>query len=132
MLTPLRETLSRHVGLKDDMGGEATVDREALRDELRSGAKHTRFLIYLSAAMTACVFLVLLVVIVIHREDTRMAAAMSGLMGLTVAGAITGVSTLARDLGQRSLIFALSAELPAERVHEVIMAILEGITFKFR
>jgi hypothetical protein len=121
-MTKLRTVLSGFM-TPAGTGGSRGIDRDALRLALQGLLRHHRTMMWVALAMTLVLFVAEFVIGLIYVEKPSVLAATGGAMGLTIAGSIGVVRTIARELAQVGLVVALAGELDREALKPVINAL---------
>jgi hypothetical protein len=122
----LKQTLSQYVSHRTALGATKSINRKALRDDLRKEKSHVRNIFLMAAVMTGVLFTVMLALTVVHHNDMTWIAGLSTGLGVTVFGSIRFMSRLARELAETSLLLDLSSKLSDEDIYSVVSALLPG------
>src|SRR3954470_9984036 len=99
-----------------DPKGRQFGNKTAVVDQLRKTSTRSSLFLYGAAAMCLAVFVVYLYLIVLHYQDTTKMAALSSIFGISLAGLIATMTSMAREQAQTGMLMALIAELPQDEV----------------
>ena len=108
-------------------GGSRRIDRDALRLALQGSLRHYRTMMWVALAMTLVLFVAELAIGLVYLEKPPVLAGTGGAMGLTIAGAIGVVRSIARELAQVGLVAALAGELDHEALKPIINALAKKL-----
>jgi len=85
-------------------GGSRGIDRDALRLALQRLLRHYQTMMWVALAMTLVLFVAELAIGLMYVEKPSVLAGTGGAMGLTIAGSVGVVRTIARELAQVGLV----------------------------
>ena len=93
-------------------------------DGLQDVMAKSRIFLYGAGAMCIALFIVYLVLIVLHHQDTTKLAAFSSVFGISIAGLIATMMRMARSQVQSGILLALVSGLPQDDVLPALKAVL--------
>ncbi|MDX0722654.1 hypothetical protein GOD64_28240 [Sinorhizobium medicae] len=119
----LRAAIEGQLRVKDFGGGGMKAGFITL---LRNTQTHSTRLLYGAAAMTAVLFVFMMVLIVAHRDNPSSLTGISAIFGTSIFGLIIVMIRISRSITQAGLLLAITANLPPEDGLEALKAILRA------
>jgi hypothetical protein len=108
-------------------GGTRPIDRDAFRHALQGLLGHYRTMMWGAFAMTTVVFFVEFAIGLVYVREPSVLAGTAGAMGLTVAGSIGVVRSIAKEFAQVGILVALAGELDRETLKPIINALAKKL-----
>jgi hypothetical protein len=108
-------------------GGSRGIDRDALRLALQRLLQQYQRMMWIALVMTLVLFVGQFVIGLIYIERPSVLAGIGTAMGLTIAGSIGVMRTIARELAQVGLVAALAGELDREALKPIINALAKKL-----
>jgi hypothetical protein len=88
--------------------------------DLNALSVNLRRMYWVTAAMIAAVFVVELILAVLYVKQPEILIGIGGAVGLTIAGGIGRMSSLAREMAETTLMVLLSERLTPERLDSIV------------
>jgi hypothetical protein len=126
-MSRLLDTLRPFYRPPEVLGGEP-IDRSALRAALLRLAADLRVLFWVRAAMIGTVFLIELVLAVIFFRSPIVLGGIAAGFGLTVAGALTAMQALSREMAEVNLLVLLAGEVDAASIEGIVTALIRKLS----
>ena len=125
-MSRLLDTLRPFYRPPEVLGG-GPIDRSALRAALLRLAADLRVLFWVRAAMIGTVFLIELVFAVIFFRSPIVLGGIAAGFGLTVAGALTAMQALSREMAEVNLVL-LAGEVDAASIEGIVTALISKLS----
>lgn len=113
-------------GSLDSAGVRSFGGNHAKLNPYYSGRVQARFWLNISAFLSVVVFTVLVVLVIIYREESAYVIAFCSALGISAAGAIATIIKVAARLHQMAVLEEILGELPPEDQRSLYLALLRA------